>query len=451
MQVTETLSDGLKREFKVVVPLQELDQRLTERLASLKDEVRIKGFRPGKVPVNHLRKLYGRSAMAEIVQNTLRDVAKQTLDDRGERAATPPDYQLPEDQTEADRILAGQADLAYTMSYEVLPQVALGDFKKISVERPVVEIAEDEVEKQVTQLAENGRAYEPKTGGAVENGDRVTLSYLGKIDGEPFEGGADENATLRIGSGQFIPGFEEQLVGLSTGDEKTISVTFPENYGAAQLAGKSATFDVKIKEIAAPGELAIDDTLATRLGLESLEKLRDAIRDQLRNQYREASRMKVKRQMLDSLDEMHSFELPPKMVEAEFQNIWRQIQSDMARSSRTFEQEGTTEEAAQTDYRKIAERRVRLGLVLSEIGEKNKIEVREDELQRALAAQLRQFPGNEKQVLEYYRKDPDAISALRAPIFEEKVVDYLLELVNVTDKPVTREELLKDDEEAAAA
>jgi trigger factor len=450
MQVTETLSDGLKREFKVVVPLQELDERLSERLSSLKDEVRIKGFRPGKVPVSHLRRLYGRSAMAEIVQNTLRDVAKQTLDERGERAATPPDYQLPEDQGEADKILTGQADLAYTMSYEVLPRVVLGDFKKISVERPVVEVSEEEVDRQLNQLAESGRSYEPKAG-KVENGDRVTLSYVGKIDGEPFEGGKDENATLRIGSGQFIPGFEEQVIGLSASEEKTISVTFPENYGAAQLAGKAATFDVTIKEIAAPGELVIDDTLATRLGLESLDKLRDAIRDQLRGQYREAARMKVKRQMLDRLDETHSFELPPKMVEAEFQNIWRQIESDMARNSRTFDQEGTTEEAAKADYRKIAERRVRLGLVLSEIGEKNQIEVREDELQRALAAQLRNFPGNEKQVLEYYRRDPDAINALRAPIFEEKVVDYLLELVNVTDKPVTREELLKDDEETAAA
>jgi trigger factor len=450
MQVTETLSDGLKREFKVVVPLQELDQRLNERLSTLKDEVRIKGFRPGKVPVSHLRRLYGRSAMAEIVQNTLRDVAKQTLDERGERAATPPDYQLPEDQGEADKILTGQADLAYTMTYEVLPKVVLGDFKKISVERPVVEVSDEEVDKQLNQLAESGRSYEPKTG-KVADADRVTLSYVGKIDGEPFEGGTDDNATLRIGSGQFIPGFEEQVIGLSAGDEKTISVTFPENYGAARLAGKAATFDVTIKEIAAPGELVIDDTLATRLGLESLDKLRDAIRDQLRSQYREAARMKVKRQMLDRLDEIHSFELPPKMVEAEFQNIWRQIESDMARNSRTFEQEGTTEEAAKADYRKIAERRVRLGLVLSEIGEKNQIEVREDELQRALAAQLRNFPGNEKQVLEYYRKDPDAINALRAPIFEEKVVDYLLELVNVTDKSVTREELLKDDEETAAA
>jgi trigger factor len=448
MQVTEILSDGLRREFKIVVPVDELDERLVQRLTSLKDEVRIKGFRPGKVPVNHLRKLYGRSAMAEIVQGMLRDVARQTLDERGERAATPPDYKLPEDEGEADRILSGKADLAYTMTYEVLPKVVLGDFKGIKVERPVVEIGEEEVETQLRQLAESGRAFEPKSGKA-ESGDRVTISYLGKIDGEVFDGGADDNAILRLGSGQFIPGFDEQLEGVAVGDERTVTVTFPEDYGAKHLAGKAATFDVTVKDVSTPGELLIDDQLAERLGLESLDKLRDAIRQQLRNQYNEAARMKLKRQILDRLDETHSFDLPPKMVETEFENIWRQITADMARGARTFEMESTTEEAARADYRKIAERRVRLGLVLSEIGERNKIEVREEEMQRALAAHLRQFPGNEQAILDFYRKDPDALVALRAPIFEEKVVDFLLELVNVTDKIVTREDLLKDDDAVA--
>lgn len=450
MQVTETVSDGLKREFKVVVPADELDGRLVERLTSLKNEVRIKGFRPGKVPVNHLRKLYGRSAMAEIVQNMLNEVARKTLDERGERAATAPSFDLPEEQEQAEEILSGKADLSYTMTYEVLPQVTLGDFKSINVERPVVEIDEGEVEAQLQQIAENGRTFEPRDGKA-EDGDRVTASYVGKIDGEPFEGGKDDNAVLRLGSGQFIPGFEEQLVGLAAGDEKTITVTFPEDYGAAHLAGKDATFDVSVKEVAVPGELVIDDQLAERLGLESIEKLREAIRDQLRTQYNEATRMKVKRQVLDQLDTLHGFDLPPKMVDTEFENIWRQVTADMTQNARTFEEEGTTEEAAREDYRKIAERRVRLGLVLAEIGEKNNIEVREEEVQRALAAHMRQFPGNEEKVLEYYRNDPDAIASLRAPIFEEKVVDFLLELVNVTDKTVTKEELLKDDEEEGAA
>jgi trigger factor len=450
MQVTETVSDGLKREFKVVVPAEELDSRLVERLTSLKNEVRLKGFRPGKVPVNHLRKLYGRSAMAEIVQNMLGEVARKTLDERGERAATPPSYDLPEAEAQADEILSGRADLSYTMSYEVLPEVVLGDFKKIRVERPVVEISDAEVEEQLLQIAENGRTFETKEGKAAD-GDRVTISYVGKIDGEPFEGGSDEDAVLRLGSGQFIPGFEEQVVGLSAGDEKTISVTFPEDYGAAHLAGKEATFDVTVKEVSAPGELELNDELAERLGLESIDKLREAISEQLRNQYNEAARMRVKRQILDQLDEIHNFELPPKMVETEFDNIWRQVTGDMTQGGRTFEDEDTTEEAARADYQKIAERRVRLGLVLSEIGEKNNIEVREEEVQRALAAQLRQFPGQEEAVLNYYRNDPQALGALRAPIFEEKVVDFLLELIDVTDKPVTKEELMKDDEQEETA
>ena len=448
MQVTETVSDGLKREFKVVVPADELDGRLVERLTSLKNEVRLKGFRPGKVPVNHLRKLYGRSAMAEIVQNVIGEVARKTLDERGERAATPPSYDLPPTEDQTDEILSGKADLSYTMSYEVLPNFTLGDFKSIHVERPVVEIDDADVESQLQLIAENSRTFEQRDGKA-EDGDRVTISYQGKIDGEPFEGGSDDNAILRLGSGQFIPGFEEQLVGTSVGEEKTITVTFPEDYGAAHLAGKAATFDVVVKEIAAPGELELNDELAGRLGLESIDKLRDAIRDQLRGQYNETARMKVKRQILDQLDELHSFDLPEKMVETEFDNIWRQVTAEMEQNKRTFEDEDTTEEAARDDYRKIAERRVRLGLVLSEIGEKNQIEVREEEVQRALQAQLRQFPGQEQAVLNYYRNDPEALGGLRAPIFEEKVVDFLLELVDVTDKPVTKEELLKDDEEEA--
>lgn len=450
MQVTETLSDGLKREFKVVVPADELGERLVERLTSLKDEVRIKGFRPGKVPVNHLRKLYGRSAMAEIVQAMLGEVARKTLDERGERAATPPDFDLPEDNGATEQILSGGADLAYTMSYEILPDVVLGDFKKIAVERPVVEIDDGEVDTQLQQLAESGRTFDEKSGKA-EDGDRVTLSYLGKVDGEAFDGGADDNAIIRIGAGQFIPGFEEQLVGVAAGDEKTIAVTFPQDYGATHLAGKTANFDITVKEVAKPGELVIDDQLAERLGLESLDKLRDAIKGQIRSQYDQASRMKVKRQILDQLDELHSFDLPPKMVDTEFENIWRQITSEMENNNRTFELDDTTEEAARADYRKISERRVRLGLVLSEIGEKNTIEVGEEEMQRALAAQLRQFPGNEQAVLEFYRKDPDATAALRAPIFEEKVVDFLLELITITEKTVTSEELLKDDDEEEEA
>jgi trigger factor len=446
MQVNATVVEGLRREFEVVVPAAELDDRLAARLNQLKDEVRIKGFRPGKVPVSHLKRLYGRSAMAEIVQNVINEVARETLADRGERAALQPDFKLPEDEGAAEKILTGDADLTYTMTYEVLPKVELGSFASIAIERPVAEMSDAEVDDEVAKLAESTRTFSPKDG-AAETGDRLTIAYAGKVDGEAFPGGTDENAMVRLGTSQFIPGFAEQLEGLATGDQKTFTVTFPEDYGAQHLAGKEATFDVTVKEVAAPDPITIDDELAKRLGLESLDQLRDAIRQQIQTRYGLQTRQKVKRQLLDQLDTMHTFELPPKMVEQEFDNIWRQIVGEMGQTGRTFESEGTTEEAAREEYHKIAERRVRLGLVLSEIGEKNKIEVTEPEVQRALQAQLRQFPGREQQLIDYYRSNPDAIASLRAPIFEEKVVDYLLELVKVTDKTVSREELMKEDDE----
>ena len=446
MQVTETVNDGLRREFHVVVPAIELDGRLVERLSSLKDEVRIKGFRPGKVPVAHLRRMFGRSTMAEIVQSILSEIARDTLSKRGEKAAAPPDYKLPEDSDATEKILSGQADLDYTMAYDVLPKVVLTDFKAISVERPVVSVAEDEVEKQLQQLAENARSFATKSG-AADTGDRVTISYVGKIDGEPFNSGTDDNVSVTIGAGHFIPGFAEQLVGLSSGDTRTITIKFPEDYSARNLAGKEATFDISVKAVAAADAGAIDDRLAERLGLQSIETLRDTVRQQVGQQYNFSARQRLKRQLLDRLDETHKFELPPAMVEQEFESIWRQVTSGLQGSGRTFESEGTTEEAARTDYRQIAERRVRLGLVMSEIGERNSIQVTEEEAQRALSAQMRQMPGQEQALVEYYRNNPEGLAALRAPIFEEKVVDFLLELVKVTDKPYTREELLREEEE----
>lgn len=451
MQVTETLSEGLKREFKVTVPASELDERLNTRLATLKNEVRLKGFRPGKVPVEHLRRMFGKSTMAEIVDNVISEVARNTISERGERAAAQPEFKLSEDQSEAEDVLAGKHDLTYTMSYEVLPKVELKDFKSVAVERPIAEVKDEEIEEELKKLADTTRSFSAKQGKAAQ-GDRVTVSYVGKIDGKPFEGGTDENAQIRLGTTQLIPGFAEQIEGMAAGDEKTIDVTFPENYGAAQLAGKPATFDIKVKEVAGPDELKIDDDLAKKLGVESLDKVRDLIRQQVQNQYRNTSRLRVKRQLLDQLDALHKFDLPPTMVEREFENIWREVNADLSQGGKTFESEGTTEEKAREDYRKIAERRVRLGLVLSEIGEKNKIEVTDEEAQRALQAQLRQYPGQEQALIDFYRQNPNALASLRAPVFEEKVVDYLLELVKVTDKPVSRDELMReeDDEPATA-
>jgi trigger factor len=310
----------------------------------------------------------------------------------------------------------------------------------------VVPVTDEEVETQIRQLAESARAFATKAG-AAETGDRLTISYIGKIDGEPFTGGSDDNASVTIGDGRFIPGFAEQLVGLASGDAKTITVTFPEDYAAKNLAGKAATFDVVVKAVAAADPVAIDDQLAVRLGLDTIASLRTTMRDQIQAQFTQAARQKLKRQLLDQLDSLHDVTLPPALVEQEFETIWRQVASELQSSGKTFETEGTTEEAARADYRKIAERRVRLGLVMSEIGDRNNIQVTDEEAKRALSAQMRQFPGQEQALIDYYRKSPEALGALRAPIFEQKVADFILELATVTDKTVTREELFSDDDD----
>ncbi|RVI69982.1 trigger factor, partial [Sinorhizobium meliloti] len=303
----------------------------------------------------------------------------------------------------------------------------------------------DEVNEQIQRIAESARTYESKKGKAA-NGDRVTVDYLGKVDGEAFDGGKDEDAELVLGSNRFIPGFEEQLVGVKAGDEKTITVTFPADYPAANLAGKEATFDITVKDVAAAAPIEINDELATKLGLESVDKLKEIVRGQIESQFGSITRQKVKRQLLDQLDELYQFDTPERLVDAEFENIWRQINTDLQQAGKTFADEDTTEEEARAEYRKLAERRVRLGLVLSEIGEKAGVQVSDDEMQRSLFEQLRQFPGQEKEILEYFRNTPGAAASLRAPLFEEKVVDHLLTEVSVTDKKVSKEELTADDE-----
>ncbi len=448
MQVTETLAEGLKREIKVVIPKQDMEAQMNLRLADAKDKVRINGFRPGKVPVGHLKKMYGKSIMAELVNEIVRDRPGQILSERGEKSATQPSVVMTEDESEADKILNAEADFEFTLSYEVIPPIDLKSNDSLTVTREVVEVSEDEVTEQILKIAESSRTYEAKTGKAAD-GDRVTMNYLGKVDGEAFDGGTAEDAELVIGSGRFIPGFEEQLVGVEAGDEKQITVNFPTEYPAANLAGKEATFDITVKEVASAAATEINDELASTLGIESVDRLKEIVRGQIESQYGNVTRQKVKRQILDQLDEMYKFDTPQSLVDAEFDNIWRQINTDLQQSGKTFEDEETTEEEARGEYRKLAERRVRLGLVLSEIGEKAGVEVTEEEMQRALYAQLQQFPGQQKEILDFFRNTPGASASLRAPIFEEKVIDKLLSEINVTDKTVTKEELMAEDEEGA--
>src|SRR4051812_30261506 len=445
MQVTQTLSEGLKREFRVVVPADELDTKVNTRLDELKGSVRINGFRPGKVPVGHLKRLYGRSAMAEAIEAMVRDANAKIVSDNNLRLAMEPQVKLPTEEAAITAVVEGKADLDYSVAMEVLPKIELADFKDIKLERLVAEVTDAEIDEAVNTIAEQNRPFTTKAAEAA-SGDKVTISFTGTIDGAPFEGGTGEDIAVVIGSKSFIPGFEDQLIGVKAGEQRTIKASFPPNYMKAELAGKQAAFDVTAKSIDAPGELTINDDFAKQLGMESLAKLRDAVKDRIAREHGGASRNRLKRQLLDALDERHKFDLPPTLVSQEFENVWQTVEGDLKQQGRTFADEGTTEEEARAEYRKIAERRVRLGLVIAEIGDKNQIKVTDDEVQRAVVDRARQFPGQEQQVWEFYRKNPQAVASLRAPIYEEKVVDFLTELTKVTDKKVAREELYKDDE-----
>jgi trigger factor len=444
MQVTETLNEGLKRKLAVVIPAQDLTERLDAKLDEIKGRANIKGFRPGKVPVAHLKKVYGRSAMSEVMTDAINTTVSKTLEERAERAAAQPKVDLTEDQAEINRVLEGEADLSFDVSYEVLPPVTLMEFKDLKLEQPVVEVSEDDVETEVQRVFRQNRGYEDKGDDAVvAAGDRLGLSFVGKIDGEPFEGGSADHAHLTVGAGEFIPGFEEQLVGMKKGETKTVSVTFPEDYGNAELRGKKADFEVTVLHADGPKEGALDDDFAKTLGLDDLAALRAAVRDQIKAALGQMSRQAMKRQILDALDEAHKFNVPEQLVEAEFNTIWERVKHEVESHGRSFEDEGTTEEAAREQYRKIAERRVRLGLVVAEIGNANNIQVTEEEHQQALIAEVRRFPGQEQQVYDYYRKNPQALASLRAPVFENKVVDFVAELATKTDKKMTRDELAK--------
>jgi trigger factor len=441
MQVRETLSEGLKREYQVVWAVAELDQRATERLTALKDRVRMDGFRPGKVPLPHLKRVYGKSVMGEVIEQAMTEANSKIVDDGGFKLAVEPRVKLADEGEQAVKdVMEGRADLSYTVAMELLPKIELADFRKITLERPTAEVSDKDIDEALGKIADANRPFADKDGKA-EKGDRLTLNFKGTIDGVPFEGGTADDVPLVIGQGQFIPGFEEQLIGASKGETKTLKVTFPKNYAAEHLAGKDAEFETTVTAIAAPTEQKIDDDFAKKLGLESLDKLKGHVRERIEKEYGAASRAKVKRELLDALDEAHKFDAPPSLIEQEFNGIWASVTRDMEQRGAKFEDEGTTEEKAREEYRGIADRRVRLGLVLAEVGEKNKITVSEEELTRAVVERARQFPGQEQQAFEHMRKDPNTLAALRAPIFEEKVVDFLLELATVNDKKVSREAL----------
>jgi trigger factor len=448
MEVTETLSDGLKREFHIQIPAADLEARVSQRLNELKDRVQLRGFRPGKVPVTHLKKMYGKAVMAETIDAIIRELNGKIVSDRGLKLATEPKVTLPDQESAVDKLMGGQSDLDYTLALELLPQIELADFKGMKLERMVADVTDAEVDEAVGKIAEQNRPFSAKAAGAkAERGDRLVIDFNGRVDGKWFEGGTGTDVVVNLGAGSFLPGFEDQLTGAAPGEQKQIKVMFSSEYSNAQLAGKDAEFDVTVKSIETPGAVSMDDAFAKTMGLESLDRLKQAVRERLQRDLTAASRQRLKRQLLDQLDERHKFALPPTLAEQEFNNVWNAVEGDLKAQNRTFADEGTTEEKAREEYRAIADRRVRLGLVLAEIGGKNGISVSEQELSRAVVARAQQVPGHEQQIWDYYRKHPEALASLRAPIFEDKVIDFLIELADVTEKHVSREELERDEEE----
>ena len=330
MQVQETLAEGLKREFKVVVPAAELDAKVDTRLADLKDRVQIRGFRPGKVPVTHLKNVYGRSVLAETIDATVQETNAKIVSDNGFRVAAEPKVTLPTEESEVKALIEGKADLTYTIALEILPKIEIADLRGIKLEKPVAQVADAEVDEALDKLVQQNRPYAAKGEGAkAEKGDRVIVSFTGTIDGEAFEGGTAEDITVEIGSNSFIPGFEEQLIGMAEGETRTVNVTFPPNYLNDKLAGKDAVFEVTAKAVQAPGTLTVDDEFAKTIGMELLARLKDAIKDRIQREHTAASRRRVKRRLLDALDERHKFDLPPSLLEEEFNNVWRTVESDL--------------------------------------------------------------------------------------------------------------------------
>jgi trigger factor len=445
MQIVEKSGEGLSRVYGVTVPAADLTERLEARIAEITPTLNIKGFRPGKVPAAHVRKMFGKSLMSEVVEQTINETTQKVLEDNKLRPAGEPDLK-PEGDIQA--VVDGKADLAYEIAIEIMPEFEPTDLTKISLKRPVYEPTDKEVDEAVDELAKGNRTYEPRTGKSLKakDGDQVVIDFLGTVDGVAFEGGAASDSDLTLGSGQFIPGFEEQLVGAKPGDEVVVKVTFPAEYQAANLAGKAAEFAVTVKEVKAPVESKPDDAFAERLGIESLEKLRELLKTNLQGQYTDASRFKLKRALLDVLDEKHDFPLPPKMVEAEFAQIWNQVQQDKEQGGLPPEDVEKTDDQLQTEYRKIAERRVRLGLVLAEIGRANNVQVTDQEVQNAALQEARRYGPQGQEVFEFFMKNPNAQAQLRAPIFEDKVVDLIVEQAKVKDTKVSKDELMKEDD-----
>ena len=445
MQVTQISGEGLSRVYGVTVGADELGEKLEAKIADIAPRLNLRGFRPGKVPPAHVKRIYGKALMGEVVDETINETSQKVLEDNGLRVAAQPDLKP---QSDLEAVIAGKQDLAYELNVEVMPDFEPVDAKSLKLERLVYAPTEEEVDESLADLAKQSRVYETREGKSAkaQDGDQLTIDFVGRIDGEAFEGGSAEDAQLVLGSGQFIPGFEEQLVGAKAGDELTVKVAFPEDYQVERLKGKAAEFETKVKEVKAPVESPPDDALAERLGMGDLEALKNALKINIESQYAGQTRMKLKRALLDKLDTGHAFELPPRMVEAEFDTIWKQVEAEKERGELSPEDEGKSDDELRSEYRKIAERRVRLGLILAEIGRRGNVSVSDQELGEAMRQEALRYGAQAQQIFDLLRNNPNAQAQMRAPIFEEKVVDLILSQADVTDKPVSKDELMAEDD-----
>jgi trigger factor len=447
MQITEKAADGLSRTYGVVIAKADIAARLDAKLAEIAPQVSIKGFRKGKVPVAHVRRMYGKSILGDLVNELVQEGVDKAVNDNGVRPASQPEVKGFDGVGE---VMDGKADLSFEVELDIMPTFEPVDIKTLTLNRPVSSATDAEVDEALAEIAKQAQSFETKKG-AAKDGDQVVCDFTGKIDGVEFQGGKAEGATVVIGSGAYIPGFEEQLKGVKAGEERVLNVTFPAEYQVGDLAGKAATFETKVSEVKGPVETKIDDELAKNVGLSDLAALREVIAKNIEGELAKLSRQKAKRALLDALDVAHAFDLPQKMLNAEFEAIWNQVQADKAQGNVDPEDADKSEDELKAEYRRIAERRVRLGLVLAEVGRVNGVEVKDEEVGRAIQAEAGRFPGQEKQVFEFFQKNPQAVASIRAPLYEEKVVDFVLQMAQVTDVPVSRAELEAEDDAAPVA
>lgn len=439
MKINSSQADGLKRTYEIVIASKEVDDQLASQLESIGKKAKIPGFRPGKIPMSVLKQRYGKEVMDEVLWNSINQATRKLVEDEDIRPATKPDVHI---QSYEDG-----GDLAFELKMEIMPDVPAIDYESITIADYQIDIPDSEIEEGLERLRNSRKHYHAASDDKIAaNGDAVKIDFVGKLNGEPFEGGKGEGFQLELGSGQFIPGFEEQLEGVKAGDEKTITVTFPEQYHSSNLAGKEATFDVTVHSVLEPHIPELNDEFAQELGLESLDALRNAVKDQVMADYQQMARNKAKKQLFDHLDDTIQFDVPEQMKEMEFQGVWEQLQRAKAEGDESLNK---PEEELKTEYQAIAERRVKLGILLSEIGRQNNLQVSKDELTQAVMRQAQMFPGQERKVFEFYQKNPDHVDELRGPIIEDKAVDFILERVKREPKTVSAEELAVDDEAPA--